>query len=173
MSDNEAPMRTQFDNEVQQLKAIRAKLQMEFERLAGPELENMLKGREETLSYLKHTDPNCRCAALSLLTDHWKAGEANTIALEVIALTDPETMVRCVALFCLGSIYRNTRNARVGRILAQVATDESQHPKTREAAYKGLLDLAGVPVQDRPLPGRFELREADWRFVAAFLIPNA
>jgi|GEM_PF-7057972 len=169
MHENDLGFRTQLDHEILELKAVRKTLQQEFERLAGPELPNMLKGRKETEVYLEHVDPNCRCASLTLLTDYWKVGTEVTSVIEEIGLNDPDIQVRCVALFCLGSTYRGQNNARVGRLFAQLARNESQDPRVREAAYKGLLDLRNVPIHQRPPIGGFQLQAANWTLVDSFL----
>jgi hypothetical protein len=151
------------------LRHLSASLTAIFINKAGPRLQIMLEDLGTTKALLKDPDPNVRCAAMSVLIDHWKSGtEAATFA-EHMAFADPEMEVRAFAVTCLGSCYSGTNDKRIGQILAGVVYNEDQHPKVREAAYRALFHIRGSPVRERPSMSRLRFPEdADWSFVKTF-----
>jgi HEAT repeat protein len=133
----------------------------------------MLKDRHTTERYLRDSDRNARCAALCLLMDHWGPDETFARVCEEMAFADPDVQVRCAAVTILGSYYQGTNNARMGEILAKLAKDEASDLKVREAAYRSLYTLCGLPSWECPPLVNFQLlRDADWQFVDSFIAPT-
>jgi hypothetical protein len=160
--------------ELSEIKNLRARLAAEFQRLAGDSLSLMLESRESAEGYISHCDPSCRCAALCVLMDHWGPDKKLARICEKMALTDPDTQVRCLALTKLALCYKGTGNARIGGLLATLAANESADLKLREAAYRYLFVLCGRPLFEWPPLNGFELlRDANWDFVAEYRRPKA
>jgi len=129
--------------------------------LAGPLLDDMLKSRSGAERHLEHRDPKVRIAALSVLSDFWKPDESLRKISEHMALNDPDSEVRGVALCDLGSCYRGTRDKRIGRLLAAIVRDEQKPVSTRTVAYSALFDLCGQPLS---WPGLYNEIIAQFRF---------
>lgn len=143
--------------------------------LAGAAVDLMLEDREQALRRLTDSDPKIRYVALSLLVSHWNSAKDQEFAqqCEKMAIDDTDNTVRSVALRILGQCYKNTDDARIGKLLAQVVRDELQTAECRAGAYLALFRLRGLfadwPGRNTIPPTVFRFPEhVDWAFVASF-----
>jgi hypothetical protein len=143
--------------------------------LAGSHLPPMLKSRLDAERYLNHPEPNVRITSIEVLAHHWKTNESLVNACRQIAFSDPDSVVRNVALITFGSYYSGTNDAGTGRLLARIVRDEQQPAKFRSAAYCALFKLRpgavlfwdGLnqnPPTDFPFPD-----QVDWPLVDSYL----
>jgi hypothetical protein len=135
-------------------------------RMAGPHLHQLLTNQEETLTFLRHPDPSLRQVALHLAVHHWGLGAIVATHCEKMAVTDPDSDVRAMAISALASCYKNSQDPRVGNFLATLIRDEGTATETRKLAYASLITIHGRG-RDRytPLFPRNFPEDVDWEFV--------
>jgi hypothetical protein len=137
----------------------------------GASADEMAQDRAEAERQLDNADPKIRRVALSILDFLWEARGEPGFAdkCEQIAIGDTDSDVRANALGIMGLCYENTRDRRVGKLLAQVVLDESQPLSPRTQAYTALFYLR----RRRPLfksARVFQVPEdVDWQFVKSFI----
>jgi hypothetical protein len=112
-----------------------------------------------------------RIAALMLVGDEWTPIEQFKDECERLALTDPEEQVRGIALTKLCACYAGTNDSRIGRLVAEIVTNETLPLAYRLCAYQGLHDIRGTPVLEWPtLNPTFRFpQDVDHNFVDQFL----
>lgn len=152
------------------LAQVRDREERELEELAGPDLETMLKSKQDAQSYLRSVDSRLREAALRALLAHWDpCGECAAVAREMM-LHDSSVNVRLAAVEYFWSYYARTNDREAGECLAGVVLDGSQQASVREEAYRGLVALRDVGFFGWPVRGLFRFPdEVDWDFVHSFL----
>lgn len=161
-----------FKDELQQ---VDQDIRKEWESLGLPCLEEMLRSPEAAEFHLKDPNPACRRLALEVLQRQWKYTQASADYCELLCVQDPDPIVRRMAVFALGHFYEKSNNARISRMLAAIACDETAEPGLREGAYFGLHDVCGNTAFDHPLiltasKGGFRFPEdVDWDFVRKFV----
>ncbi len=139
-----------------------------LQQLAGQELPLMLASRKVTEKLLESPDSNLRIAALSLFLDHWKPEAVSISKIEHMVLADPVADVQASAIGALSHYYARTSDSRFTTLLKQIVLKNQQNPKTREAAYYGLLIVRGEPLEKWPSapPGEFRFPDdVDWALV--------
>lgn len=146
-----------------------------WEKLVGPTLlQAMLKDRETVERCLVDPNPSIRGTALCILSRHWKPDVDLAAKCEELAVSDPVDSVRCSAIRCLSSFYRNSSNVRVGAMLARIVHDDAQSVNVRIVAYHSLFSVRGVhlrhwPSAEKIIFGDFHFPEdVDWSFVDTF-----
>lgn len=157
--------------------AFRSESDEEWQSLAGPHYKKMLESCQATERFLLHEDRDVRLAALKVLTYVWRPGPENPSAaiIERMVFKADDQVMREAALCAFVDCYRNTSDPRVGRLLAEIATDESQPASWREFAYRSLYTLQGKfaphwPGSQMTPPTPFRVPgDIDWVFVKSFL----
>jgi hypothetical protein len=132
--------------------------------VAGPYTDILIRDKEATLRSIHDADPAIREVALCLAESHWKLVDEITDQCEVLAQIDPSEAVRKVAIGVLGLSYSDTKDARIGRIIATVVRDEALSDKMRLAAYFALVVLDGRENHS-VYPWKLSMSEVDWAFV--------
>jgi hypothetical protein len=164
------------------IEAIKKELRMRSEArnrqlwatLAGSALQSILESRCDTERFLHDEDSRRRIAALLVLCDHWPHSDKLYGQIEQIALTDPNTEVRAVALGKVGVLHKGSNDQRVGAMLAGFVYDERAPTAIRCAAYWALYQLRGLPVFSLYRSGVLKKdmespHDYDWAFVDTFL----
>jgi hypothetical protein len=144
---------------------IHSGVQQKISQLAGIHMPKMLYSAEETEKYLESTESSLRQAALYLLYHHWGQKETHGDRYERIAMCDPITGVRMVALSLLGSCFSYTGDGRISRLLASVVLDRDEADDIRLAAYSNLIRVHGYPTE---AGSRFVFSfpdDVNWNFV--------
>jgi hypothetical protein len=144
-----------------------------LEKLAGPYLETMLKSQEETIKYLTEPNANVREAALQLAYRHWNITDMLAAVYESMALTDPDDRVRETAIRALGTCFSQTKDPRIGHLLAGFVRNDALADSMRVTAFTSLLRLHGnMAYGDEggksPLVPT-SLEDIDWIFVDRYL----
>ena len=94
---------------------------------------------------LESSDPDYRYACISALTTHWRDADEEIIAgLLRIAQTDPENMVRLIAVDSLGIL----RIQDAFSTLQKIAENKKESVQLRETAYNALLNLPRPPAKN-------------------------
>jgi len=171
---NRAPLQAASDT----LARFRARRLAQWESLVGPLLGEMLRSREEAYRRLSNAEDNVRIVAMEVISVHWgsQPGDDFSRLCERLALNDPSTNVRIVAISALGSCYSDTDDVRIGRLLARVVRDSAAPVGCRRIAYQQLFFIRGRPFATWPT-GRVGALSAlrvpedvDWPFVDSFLV---
>jgi len=144
-------------------------LERNLQELAGTDLQTMLKAPEDTLMFLIHPNPKRRKAALTIAYRHWKITKLLASTYEDMAISDSDPGVRNAALRALGTCYHETKDGRIGHLLASIARDQRLPEESRLTAFTSLLRLHGnmeygVTRGKSPLVPQ-SLHEIDWEFV--------
>jgi len=127
--------------------------------LLGDQLEQMLASEAKTKDHLRDPSWQMRLAAISILREYFAEREELAPVVEKMAFEDPHPQVRATALSSLASCFRGTGDPRIGRLLAEIVTNESMDKTFREAAYQGLFELTGRSGLNRPIPGTYRFPE--------------
>jgi tetratricopeptide (TPR) repeat protein len=102
-----------------------------------------------------------------MINFYWGRTPEFSAICERHALEDPDFEVRRAAVLLLGTCYRGTHDARIGRLIADMVLDSTQPDRWRKAAYQSLFSLVGRRFRDFLV---FQFPEdVDWTFVKAFL----
>jgi hypothetical protein len=142
-----------------------------WEDLAGAGVDEWLQNRQAAAAHLSDPNPKRRLTALSILLHHWKPDDALAAASETMALTDPDSQVREIALIALRACYHGSNNARIGKLLADIVKDGSRPESVRKIAYAGLFQVRGLPIESWPELKAIRLdHDVDWSFVQGFLV---
>lgn len=142
-----------------------------WQALAGARLGDILKSRDSAASYLRDHDSSLRQAALFALKHYWRPDKDFERLCEELLCNDPDVAVRAAALSCLSGCLRQTDDARVGRLVADLVVDPNQAIRLRRAAYVALFQIRGMPPQKLAEAASRELRipdDVDWEFVNSF-----
>lgn len=147
--------------------------QRRLEVLAGGELNAMLVSREMTQSYLSHPDSKLRCAAIILMSMHWKGGEELVANWEFVVANDSSDDVKQEMICALADYYGGSNDCRVGKLLATLVRNTLQSLIVREAAYQALFQLRGIPAGNWPVVKKLECGfhfpdQVIWEFVDSF-----
>lgn len=145
-------------------------LEKRFMELAGPDLEVMKRGPEETVKYLDNPNPRLREVALHMAYHHWEIKDSLASVYERMASADPDADVRETAVGALGTCYARTKNLRIGRLLAVITRDASLADSIRLTAFTSLLRLHGNMEYGIEYGGKsplvpVALEQVDWAFV--------
>jgi hypothetical protein len=136
--------------ELKRVRSLRSQIEKNLsttcQRLAGDRFDHMMVSRANTVQYLTNARAELRQAALHLLGGHW----APDVSLEPMYLNliagDPDHDVRAYAVSCIVELYRGTRNSRVAKRLAVLASDSQNAPVLRVVSYLGLLEIQCIEV---------------------------
>ena len=149
-----------------ELREMRLDLEQTFKDMAGADLEKILGSKAGAESCLCHPDRLRRLAALWALTYHWPCDAVTRRLIHQTATQDADVEVRAMAVSNFGVLYYQTKNKEVGKFLASAVLDKNHDLRIREAAYRALFSLMGIPTSQQPPLLGFELeRDADWAFV--------
>ena len=131
------------------------------------------KVNAETLvaEFLDSNNGQLRRVALLVLCHHWGLMKYAKTCEEYL-LRDPDVDVRSMAALCLGTLYAETFNSHVLRILKRVLSNGSEHWMVRETAYRALLVVIDEKRRRRevPLGMNFET-DVDWNLIQK-MIPD-
>ncbi|SRR5579875_1172457 len=163
-------LREHLEQMKRNLIPLGVKLQEQFKEMAGPILYEMLESRAKTERYLDDPNPKNRCIAICLIDHHWGPDERFAIKCEKLIREDSDPEVRGCAVSCLGAYYGESNDVRIGRLFAELVFEESEPTLVREAAYRALFSLRGLPIVFWPSLSRFRFPDdVDWVFVRTFL----
>src|SRR5262249_4342412 len=130
------------DDQLKRLEELEAEVQEDLRRcdqmietwlreMAGSRLDSMRTTEEESYRCLADPDPTIRQVALHLVVRYWPNREKAAERCEHLATTDSDPDVRESAVQGIGACYAHSRDARISKLLATVALDESEHDKVR------------------------------------------
>lgn len=103
--------------------------------------------------YLTHEDPTVRYNALSALILDWGLEDHRATCIRMMH-EDPDDDNRSLAIACLGSLDRATHNPDTLRLLLEVFLNGAQDKYIRRSAYSAILNVVGVPRDQRPPSAR-------------------
>ena len=132
----------------------------------------MMASRESAESFLNHSEPQLRQAALLCLKYDWEPDAAYQQHCERLLLEDSDVRVRSLALACLAECCRGTDHVRIGRLFASLVREESVATSLRCTAYRALFTLRGMPPESvlQVATSKFRFpEEVDWALVDSFL----
>jgi hypothetical protein len=101
-----------------------------------------------------------------VLVNHWGLNQYADPCQQLLK-NDLDYGVRDMAASCLGTLYRDTSNADILRLLKSVITDKNEHWTVRQAAYDAILRVLGMSMAKRPSMTRkmdFE-HDIDWQLL--------
>ena len=152
------------------ISAARANIASDWKRLAGNYNAELLQSADHALSYLKHSDPNARHAAIWILQDLWRPIGLSAIC-QHMAEVDSSEQVRCAALISLSRLYQGTSDFAIGQYLANIVDSQAYPLALRKHAYDGLFQVYSVPVCNWPfMQEGFSFPDGvDWAFVHSVL----
>ncbi len=164
------------------------KSQEELEQLLDALRQGKLKGREiyravqafgennfqvarpEVEALLQSDDFELRFVALKVLTLYWHLAEHWETAYQVL-LHDPEVECRFRAARDLGSLKRNTQDARTLNVLAHIVCNEQEELVVREASYAAMLGVLHYDPKEqwRIVSRKFDFAtDVDWELVKRY-----
>jgi hypothetical protein len=154
-----------------QLKNLIKILEDKVRTMAGKDFETMLKSREGAVQFLSHSTGEVRRAALYVLCDKWGLKQDLPLICETMAMEDPDPLVRCEAIGCLGALcYRSSNDPRLGSVLASIVSNTAEPTRVRKAAYRALFNVRGIAIQSIPTVQIDRFSESvDWEFVSTFM----
>lgn len=159
-----------LQREIEELTRLRQRLDKVLRVQAGDKWESMMAGQKATEAFLRDPDWNARSVAITLLAEYWKVPREYSHVFETIALNDPVADVRGVAVTCLGTLFKATKDRRVQSFLARVVSNNSEDCRIREAAYRELFRVEGTGLFDSPpLFGFNFTRDVKWGLVRRYL----
>jgi len=104
--------------------------------------QSLRQSQDFAWEHVSDPDPRVRYAALFCVS---RPEQRDSSAVEAVAKrllqTDPDRLIRELAISLLGSLHRGSGNPDIAKTLAQIVADETQEPSTRGTAYLGLLDV--------------------------------
>ncbi len=152
------------------LADLKIRLNEEFQKLAGPQLETMLLSREMTETFIKDLDVNLKCSAIWLLIHHWGPCKESATICEELAVRDALDSVRAIAISGLGKIYWDTQDLTTGKLLAGIVDNPSETIPNRQQAYFSLLGVwkPSFIVNMLNIVGFRFPEDVDWEFVSSF-----
>jgi len=173
MNSDNAKLTAELEDAVRELQEIAVSLSpylVEYlQKNAGEHLTDMLLGPEQTLKYLTDCNPRIREAAFQLAYQHWEIKERLAHSYEQTAMSDPDIAVRETAVRALGTCYTRTKDARIGRLLAQIIRDDALNEGMRVTAFVALRRLHGNFDYTGPSPiVPISLQEIDWSLVEKY-----
>ena len=153
----------QIDADLRESAARREQLNFRTWRgLAGAHFDRMFADPENAKQYLSDDDPKLRMAAMSLLSRHFGLGKQLQDQWERMASGDVDPEVRQSAKLCLVRCYREQKNPRAKRLLAEMVKDSFTPGEMRLSLYIALLGMEDLSWQEQRegLP-----TEIDWDVV--------
>jgi len=98
-----------------------------LQRVLDVEIDELEQFRSSpaTAALIDSTGWKHRLAALVLIGENSELQTKFEIDVFRLASCDDSAQVRSVAMLCIGRIYRSTKNARIGGLLASVVSDVS------------------------------------------------
>jgi hypothetical protein len=145
-----------------------------WRKLLGHRLEEMLQSRESSLDAMTDPNNNIREGAFSLFAGYWPPDPALEPVFMQATSSDSDPGVRAAAVSCLVSLYRNSSNKSVCKMLAELAWNDLEPYNIRAIAYLGLLEIQGLQTPNELIrsfgqPLRTLPPELDWAMVRSFL----
>jgi hypothetical protein len=131
---------------------------------------NYQAARPEVESLLKSDDPELRFVSLKVLTRYWHLSEHWETAYSVM-LHDPDEDCRFRAAHDLGTLERNTHDARSLKVLADVVCNKQERRMMREAAYAAMVEVLHYNPREqfRMSTRSFDFeKEVDWDMVRKY-----
>lgn len=108
--------------------------------------QSLRQSQEVAWEHVSDPNPKVRYAALFCVS---RPEQRDSSAVEAVAKrflqTDPDRLIRELAISLLGSLHRGSGNPEIAKTLAQTVADETQGPSTRGIAYLSLLDVVFGP----------------------------
>ena len=101
---------------------------------------HFISAEPDVARFLEHPDPQIRYVAVHVIAFDWGMLKYRG-ALEGMLVGDPDGFVRQIAASGLGHLLRESRDARVIRLLLQTLRRDDEDGSVREAAYEALLDV--------------------------------
>lgn len=117
--------------------------------------------------FLKHDDSDLRNIALNVLGIHWNSKKHRKIFESFLFNQEEDEENRAMAAACLGAICRNSKDKAALRILLSFFNDEEEHWFVRDNAYESILNVWGVPYQQRLSAARKldYQKDVDWNLI--------
>ncbi len=163
----------ELQKEKEELDALKAETQEPYLKylrsLVGPYADVLIHHKTETLRSIHSPDRAIRKAALSVAHTHWGLAEEIADRCEVIARTDPCEIVRETAFAVLGCSYFETKDSRIGRLLAEAVKNEKFSERTRLDAFWWLVVVDGK--YEHPYISCYDvsMSNIDWGLVERYL----
>ena len=126
-----------------------------------------LEARDAIEGYLESPEFDLRGIALNVLTLHWGLAEHADTALRFLR-DDEDEDNRSLAATSLGVLFEGTRDDDRLRQLAPAVRNEEEDAMVRQSAYTAMLQILGVPADERPPSTRFMdlANDVDWDLVS-------
>jgi hypothetical protein len=146
-----------------------------WQRLAGPQVSEMLVDIRVIEKALDDTDPKLRYVALSSMLFYKGGDDLRSIShkVERLSLTDNDDSVRLAAVGVLGKCYMRSNDQRVGKFLATIVSSPDYSVDFRRAAYRSLCFLRGVSGLSHSMREAVKSGQlfdtVDWEMVRSFL----
>jgi hypothetical protein len=124
----------------------------------------------EVAGFLDHSSARLRSAAIRVLGFYWALPDYRDRAAQ-LARSEADTDARSVAIMSWCAYYAGTKDPGILRELYAWFSDKSLSRDIREAAYSGMMVVAGIPAAERAraLPrGPFD-DSIDWDLVRRML----
>lgn len=139
-----------------------------YRKLAGPSAEALINDKKEALKSIYSADPAVREVALHLAAFYWDMSDEISEFCEHLVHSESNERIRIIAIKVLGLSYSETKEMRIGRLLAAIVKDENCSADLRVAAYFALIQVDG---RHNHSVRRHKLSMADikWTFVESYL----
>lgn len=141
-------------------------------QLAGERVDQMVKSYQDAIKCLEDTSGIIRMVALEILLGVWRTHTTSEFRqkCEQMAIEDSDPQVRSMAVIALGSVYENTNDPVVGKLLASLIKEHSLPSGIRESAYHSLYSLCGQSAAwiELNLNGFRFPNDVDWEFVNSY-----
>jgi len=148
-------------------------LEKHYEGLAGTDRDELERDPRSYLSFLNHSNPDRRCAAIIQMVSSGKIGPEQLNHLMRMLKQDDDASVQITATRKLIECCTESFRTDVLAILATVVANESLQLTVRDIAYEGLFELSGAPAWEWPITrssqGLFVFPDdIDWTLVRTY-----
>lgn len=123
-----------------------------------------LEAKKEVEKYIDREDEIIRYNVLSTLILDWGLKEHYKTAIRM--LNDSDEEVRGMAVACIGSLKRGTKDGESLRIVLRVFEENKNNWFMRDSAYEAILNIEGVPEDKRPTKRILNpKKDIDWNLI--------
>jgi hypothetical protein len=108
-----------------------------WKAMAGVHYDALLSSADTALSFLQHSTPSVRNAALHVCRDYWKCENDARYLTHCLerARTDPDDRCRESAICALGLAFKASKDRGIQRPLARLVLDSANSNRIRNVAY--------------------------------------